>query len=173
MNRFSIRPASQADLDLLPQLERLSDESFRPMARFAPMLAQEGLTHEECHNLPPSSQVWIAQTDKPVGFVFTRDIDYFTYFGQLSVIPEAQNKGIGSALLNVAVEHCRAQGKPGLVLATFKDVSFNAPYYARRSFVPLSTGQMGPELRALARKDEKEWGRFSPRVIMGRFFSDE
>ena len=30
--------------------------------------------------------------------------------------------------------------------------------------------EMGPELLALAQEDEAEWGHFSPRVVMGRFF---
>jgi GNAT superfamily N-acetyltransferase len=170
MTKFTIREATKTDLDLLPDLEKRSDETFRAMPRFEPMLAMEGLSLEECHNLPPSTQIWIAETHKPVGFVYTCDIDDLTYFGQLSVVPEAQNRGIGSALLNVAVQKAREENKPGLVLTTFRDVAFNAPFYARRGFIELATLHMGPELTALAKEDEKQWGAFSPRVVMGRFF---
>jgi GNAT superfamily N-acetyltransferase len=171
--KFSIRVGTKADLNLLPDLENRTDQTYAQIPRFAAMFEREGLTVEQCHNLPHSSQIWMAHTDQPVGFAITRDIDDLTYLDQLSVVLEAQGREIGSALINIACEKAYVDGKRGIVLATFADVEFNGPLYAKRGFSTLSQEEMGPQLRNLAIEDEKEWGCFSPRVIMGRFFSDE
>ncbi len=171
MTDFKIRPYEKADLELLPDMENRADQIYGSLPRFAPMLEMEGLTLEQGHDLPTSTQIWVAETDGPVGFVFTRDIDDLTYFGQLSVVPEAQNRGIGSALLKVAVEAAKNDNKRGLALITYADIPWNAPYYAKHGFRALERHEMGAELLALAQEDEKEWALFSPRLVMGRFFS--
>lgn len=161
------------DLRLLPDLEERADRAYAKISRFAAMFEREGLTIEQCHNLPESSQIWIACTDQPVGFVFTRNIDNVTYLGQISVVPELQGHGIGTALMNIAIHKAQADGKPGIVLATYANVVFNGPYYAKHGFKVINKDKMGPELLQLAIDDEKEWSCFSPRIIMGRFFSNE
>ena len=170
---FSIRVGKKSDLDLLPDLENRADQAYADLPGFAPMLERPGLTIEQCHNLPTSAQIWMAERSEPVGFVFTRDIDDLAYLGQICVVPEAQRKGIGTALMNAAIAKARADGKPGIVLATYSDVVFNGPYYAKHGFKNLIHKDMGNELLALSIEDKKEWGCFSPRVIMGRFFSDD
>jgi len=134
------------------------------------MLEMDGLTPEQCRNLPASTKIWIADTDCPVGFACTWDIDDLSYLAQISVVPENQGSGIGGALLKTAMKHSRDEGKPAIVLTAYQDIPWNAPFYARHGFEVLLDTNMGPKLLELAKRDEKEWGCFSPRVVMGHFF---
>ena len=83
-NKCVIRVATKADLDLLPDLEDRADQAYKNMPRFAPMFEREGLTIEQCHNLPPSSQVWLCRFQNLGVLVpprFEPDKSYYRYFG--------------------------------------------------------------------------------------------
>jgi predicted GNAT family acetyltransferase len=56
-----------------------------------------------------------------------------------------QGKGVGRQLIACAVEHARKLGLTSLTLTTFRDVPWNAPFYARLGFEIVT--ELTPELR--------------------------
>jgi hypothetical protein len=79
------------------------------------------------------------------------------------------------------IEHLAAisavDGRPALTLTTFRDVPWNAPYYARLGFVVIDSADHGPQLRALithealrspATRNASPCGDRSPRRNRGR-----
>lgn len=68
--------------------------------------------------------------------------------GQISVLPEYQAKGIGSALLTEVIERAVAEGVPSLVLTTQTDVVWNRPWYERFGFVVVPEREWTDEMRA-------------------------
>jgi GNAT superfamily N-acetyltransferase len=85
---------------------------------------------------------------------------------ELDVHPDAVGRGLGSALLAAVCETARARGEPSLSLTTFRDVPFNAPFYARRGFRMLRPGETGPALQALLAVEAEAGLPAGPRCAM-------
>jgi predicted N-acetyltransferase YhbS len=49
---------------------------------------------------------------------------------------------VGSALVKAAINWAEAKGKAAVTLSTFRDVAFNAPWYARMGFEELDPSSM-------------------------------
>uniref|UniRef100_UPI0034DE1FD0 GNAT family N-acetyltransferase n=1 Tax=Streptomyces flavofungini TaxID=68200 RepID=UPI0034DE1FD0 len=87
---------------------------------------------------------------------------------QVSVHPRAARQGVGRALIEHVAARARAEGGAALTLTTFADVPWNAPYYARIGFRPLTEAELTPALRAV-RAHEAELGLDRwPRLCMRR-----
>lgn len=109
--------------------------------------------------------VVFAAGDPAVGFVSVDLVDGDAHIDQLSVLPERGGRGIGRDLLDRAVRWAREEGLSGVTLTTFRDVPWNAPFYARVGFEVVETP--GPELAAI-RAHERATGidAMGPRVAM-------
>ncbi len=80
----------------------------------------------------------------------------------------AARRGIGRALIDHLADRTLAQGGTALTLTTFADVPWNAPYYARIGFRPLTEAELTPALREI-RAHEAELGLDRwPRLCMRR-----
>lgn len=170
MTDFSIREATEADLNTLPMIEGMADRLYDTLPGFEAMVEMPNLSPDGYRALPKTTKIWLAENSQPLGFVYSFDMDDDAYIGQLSVIPEAARRGIGRALIATAAASAKAEGKRGLVLTTYRDVSWNGPFYEKLGFTELQTSEMGPALLAHAEADAAQWARFSPRVVMGHFF---
>ena len=156
-----VRPATDADLALLTEIESAADGVF----------AEVGIT-----DLPPAANLddfraadaVLVSGDPPIGFARIDLVLGEPYLSQLSVHPSAMRRGAGSALLEAAVRWAHQNGHDGLALATFRDVAWNAPFYALHGFVEVMP-PLTPGLE-LVRQHEKtlRLERFGPRVIMRR-----
>ena len=156
----TVRPATTADLPQLPGIERTADEIF----------ADVGIT-----GLPPAAGLdelraaaaVLVAGDPPVGFARIDLVAGEAYLGQLSVHPTAMRCGTGTALLAAAADWARDHGHPTLALATFRDVPWNAPFYARHGYVEVEPDT--PGLRQVAEHERMlRLERFGPRVLMRR-----
>lgn len=99
----------------------------------------------------------VTADDDLVGFVRIEILDDEPHMEQLSVRPDHQGRGVGAALLQAAEEWARSHGYTRITLTTFRDVSWNGPYYARRGWVLLPGHEWGPGL-ASARQHERDLG---------------
>jgi predicted N-acetyltransferase YhbS len=70
---------------------------------------------------------------------------------------EAQGKGAGRALIAGVVAEARARGLQAVTLTTFRDIPWNAPFYARCGFVEVPEAEFG-SLFTLVREREIEAG---------------
>ena len=89
------------------------------------------------------------------------------HLAQLSVHPASGRRGIGGALLTATVDLARERGFDRVTLTTYAEVPWNAPFYARHGWRPLTELTSG--LRALC-EDEVRCGldRYGPRTGMMR-----
>lgn len=86
----------------------------------------------------------IAESDSvAVGFVIHMPLDGYVYIAEIDVLPEFGGKGIGAALMAAVERAARASGAPGLSLATFRDVPWNGPWYAKFGFEPWPDAALG------------------------------
>ncbi|TMR89334.1 GNAT family N-acetyltransferase [Nonomuraea basaltis] len=110
----------------------------------------------------------LVEGDPPAGFALVGWVDGNLHLDQLAVHPDHMRQGIGGRLMAAVIDHARAAGAPHVTLTTYRDVPWNAPWYARHGFSVLPEPEWGPELRALV-EHERELGiEIAPRVVMRR-----
>lgn len=74
---------------------------------------------------------------RPVGFAAATPLDGFLHLAELSVDPDHGRIGIGRALVEAVAALAGRRGLPGVTLTTFRDIPFNAPFYARLGFLEM------------------------------------
>jgi GNAT superfamily N-acetyltransferase len=111
------------------------------------------------------ADIVFAAGDPPVGFVSVVLVDGEAHVDQLSVLPERGGRGIGRALLDRAIRWARDEGLAAVTLTTYRDVPWNAPFYARVGFEVVA--DPAPGLAAI-RAHERDTGvdAMGPRVAM-------
>ncbi len=96
------------------------------------------------------------------------EVDGAAHLEQIAVRPDLGRRGIGGALLEASCTRARAAGFGALTLTTFRDLEWNAPWYARRGFSELPREAWGPELAAQWRTEEEAGILVAPRIAMRR-----
>jgi len=69
------------------------------------------------------------------------------------VDPAHGRRGLGRALLEAVLGWAGDAGYHGVTLTTFRDVSWNAPYYERMGFRALEADEIGPGLAEIMREE--------------------
>ena len=84
------------------------------------------------------------------------------------VHPDYGRRGIGTALLTAACAYAQEHGSPWITLTTFRDLPWNAPWYARHGFTVLPEPEWGPQLARQWREEIAAGIAVLPRVVMRR-----
>jgi GNAT superfamily N-acetyltransferase len=165
-----IRPARTDDIPRIVAIEIASGEPFRDIGMIsvaddAPPTPKE-LTDFIGDGL---AIVDTDESDSPIGYIlFDALIDSRLFVEQVTIDPRQARRGIGARLLERGSDIARDLGLAGLSLTTFRDVPWNAQYYARLGFVILSENSWS---RGLESRMEAEAARGLdawPRVVMVR-----
>jgi GNAT superfamily N-acetyltransferase len=85
---------------------------------------------------------------------------------ELAVHPAHQRRGLGARLVAAVVGWARARGAAALTLSTFRDVPWNAPFYARIGFRALDPAQLPATLAALVERERAHGLPVEQRVVM-------
>jgi len=107
--------------------------------------------------------VAVDDADTPVAFVIVRRLGAEIYIEQIDVDPAHAGKRLGARLLAAMA----ARGRP-LVLSTFRDIPWNAPWYRRLGFVELPDDALAPLLAHIRREHIARGLDESQRVFMRR-----
>jgi GNAT superfamily N-acetyltransferase len=163
-----IRPARVSDIPSLSRIEREATAAFdapiRAHARTFPPLPDDAFASSV-----EASTAWVAADpdDRPVGFIACGFPDAIPFVKELSVLTTHHRRGLGSALLARAAEW--ASPWAALTLTTFRDVPFNAPFYARRGFAMFEPDKKAwPALAARLAAERSAWSGAADRVAMIR-----
>ena len=161
----AIRPALTSEIEAVREIERASASRFLGL--------MDALAADE-----PSPAVVLAARIEAGGllvadaegelaaFVMFRPVGTSLYVEQIDVLPAFERRRIGAALIDAVAERARLQGLAGLLLSTFRDVPWNAPYYRRlgfRDLEVLSSDLLAIRAEHLARGLDEE-----QRVFMSR-----
>ena len=153
-----IRLAVEADLPWLNEIEqsagrRYADLGMLDVSTF-PNRA-DGAWAPHC----ATARLWIAadDADQRVGFLGATKLGGLLFIDELAVSYEHQNRGVGAALLAAAERGARDQGLGLVVLTTFEQVPFNAPYYQRRGYAIIADDDLPVELRPVLQAERKRW----------------
>ena len=143
---ITVHPTRPGDVTALPAIERAAGERFRDYPELAWLAEGEVISAEQHLDYAERGLSWLAQAnDQPVGFILAETHVSSLFIVELSVHLDWQGKGIGRRLIACVADQARKRGLASLTLTTFRDVPWNAPFYARLGFEMITT--LTPELR--------------------------
>jgi GNAT superfamily N-acetyltransferase len=124
----------------------------------------------ELEDYRADGRAWVAVDgeDRPVAYLLGKVVDGCAHVEQVSVLPAHSGRRLGAALVDHLEDIARREGRPAITLTTFRDVPWNAPYYARLGFVVVDPAEQGPQLAALVAHEAHAIPGDAPRVAMRR-----
>jgi len=161
-----IRPARADEIDRVRDIERISASRFLGTDRAE--LADDEPTDAAtlAARIGQGGLLVAVDAQVPAAFVMFREVEGCAYVEQIDVLPSHARRGIGADLLEAVAKLARARGWPALTLSTFKDVPFNAPYYARLGFEEV--GALTPGMSEIRAEHEARGLDETTRVFMRR-----
>lgn len=164
---FQVRLARGSDLPKLAPIEeraarRFIDSPHPAMATF-PLFDSHELAA-----LADDGGVWVAvdESDEPIGFAIVGRVGAEGYLHEIDVEPAWSGRGVGRALLERVFHLARSRGHATLVLSTFVDVPWNAPFYARVGFAAVPLVAYDAPLLELSERERAAGLPMASRVIM-------
>lgn len=136
MGALSVRRAEAEDLPALLDIQAAAAARFAPLGLIAtPDGLPEAIPICAFQRASLRGLVFLAEhAHRKVGFVLCSIERPDLYLDQISVIPDASRKGVGTALLNTVSAEAARRGLWGVSLSTFRDVPWNAPFFAKQGF---------------------------------------
>jgi GNAT superfamily N-acetyltransferase len=160
-----IRPARPADYEVLRAIERRAGERFRTVGM--PEIADD--EPYSADEMAAAAVILVAtEADEPIGYALVQIVDDHAHLEQLSVLPEHGGSGVGTTLLDAVATWARSRGDEVITLTTFRHVSFNAPFYARRGFVEVPASAWSPAIERLVTTEAAHGLDPEARVVMSR-----
>ena len=145
---ITLRATTLADTAALPAIERSAGQRFLLIPELAWIADDQTISVDEHRAFAAAGMSWLAQVDEhPVGFLVAETLGSSLFIAELSLHLEWQGKGIGRRLIGYVAEQARAKGYTSLTLTTFRDVPWNAPWYARLGFEMLAEETLPAKLR--------------------------
>ncbi|HEY8004545.1 MAG TPA: GNAT family N-acetyltransferase [Phenylobacterium sp.] len=134
---------------MLPEIERSAGRAFIGSSQAA--VATDNVTPATFYApLIPQGRVWVASDDgRLIGFAACEAFQDALHLWELAVRLDAQKQGAGRALVEAVVTDAAGRGLPAVTLTTFRDIAFNAPFYARLGFAEIPEGQLNPRLASV------------------------
>ena len=143
---ITVLPTRPGDVTALPAIERAAGQRFREYPELAWLAEDEVISAEQHLDYAERGLSWLALANElPVGFILAETHVSSLFIVELSVHLDWQGKGIGRRLIACVADQARKRGLASLTLTTFRDVPWNAPFYARLGFEMITT--LTPELR--------------------------
>jgi GNAT superfamily N-acetyltransferase len=142
---FTVRNATTGDIGKLAEVERSAASVFVDFG--LAWIAEAGTTDPAVLNaLCRNGTLWVAvgPDDEPVGFLAAHQLDGSFYIAEVSVARSHQRRGIGAALIDTATRHARDSGFPCITLTTYRDLSWNGPFYSGLGFEEAAPSEPWP-----------------------------
>ena len=163
----SIEPARHDDLPKLAEVERAANRLF--VARgVAGVRSQDVTSLAELAEAREAGLLWVARRagGEPIGFALLCFADGQPHVEEIDVDPAYGRRGVGRALLETALAWARAASHRALTLTTFRDIPWNAPFYASAGFRNAAPHEIGPELAAIVQDETARGLDPRQRVVM-------
>ena len=147
---MTLRRARATDVPRLPAVEVSSGRLFEGVTLLSTADPDETLPLETLYEALRDDGLWVAvdSADRPIGFVAVTRHGDECFVAQLSVALEAQGQGLGRELMEAVIDDARARDLRAVTLTTFREVPWNAPFYARLGFRTLAESELSPHLAA-------------------------
>ena len=169
MLEHPIRPATEADLPVLREIERSAGRCFADLDMTF-VAEDEPPSIETLREYLAADRAWVStdSDDRPVAYLLAEVVDGNAHLEQVSVHAGHAHRRIGRALLDHMTEWAREKGHPAITLTTYTEVPWNGPYYERCGFRYLGDDELTPGLRAIRAAEAAHGLDQWPRACMRR-----
>jgi len=143
---YVVRLAGPEHVDQLPGIER------EAATRFGDSLPESVLSHvtpvDDLAAAQQAGLLWVAlePAGVPVGFAVASANGRRVHLEELDVLPAHGRKGVGSALVEAVEDYALKCDCAEITLTTFRDVPWNAPFYALVGFEAIPEQELDAEL---------------------------
>ncbi|UXU91483.1 GNAT family N-acetyltransferase [Burkholderia sp. S-53] len=146
-----IRPATREDAAAMAAVEVAAAQRFREIGMTDIADAEPTDTADVLARIDDGrALVAVDVQGACVGFAFYRLLDaQRLYLEELDVAPSHAGQRIGARLIEAINARAAAGGIAQVVLSTFRDAPWNAPYYARLGFRIIDDASLDATLRAI------------------------
>ena len=164
---YAIRSARGEELTLLAHIEQSAAIRFLDTP-YAFLVEAKPLPLEFVQRRFQAGQVWVAvdQQDTVIGFALTREVDGTLYLQEIDIEPKHGQKGLGSALVNTVRSWANLSDYSVMSLSTFRDISWNAPFYLKLGFRILDESELTAGFQQIRWQECESGLPISDRVIM-------
>jgi len=130
-----IRSARIEDLVTLAEIEQAAATLFRDTS-YAFLVDAEPLSLDFATQQFCAGRVWVAVDDRdtPVGYAIAQEVDGSAYLQQIDVHPAYGRRGIGRKMVERICVWANRQNYQRIFLSTFRNIEWNAPFYAKLGF---------------------------------------
>lgn len=166
--RYSIATARPQDL---AQLAAIEQAAARLLAGHAPeSVLTETTALDVLQKAQRSGHLWVALSDDvAVGFAHVEVIERnAAHLQEIDVDPRHGRRGLGTNLVMHVCEWAARNGYASVTLTSFRDVSWNMPFYARLGFTVVPRTQLSPALCAIVEGETRRGLDPARRVVMRR-----
>ena len=162
----TVRPGNRDEVPVLQRIERDADAAYADAGH--PELSDgEVIPSNVALAAIDRGDLMVAATRHgPVGWIYIGRLGPELCIGQMSVAPEFGRRGIGTMLLEYAIDQARRAGERTIVLNTQGDVPWNRPWYERHGFVVLGPEEWTPAMRTLTEQQREIGLNWNTRVHM-------
>ncbi len=144
---FSIRLALPDDAEAMTRVENDAAQLYAAEPLLAELTIPAPRTPQTYRALIARARCIVAIAgDKVIGFAACRAVGSELHLHELSVCRSRQGRGIGRRLLYAVEADARASNFRAITLDTFRDVAWNAPFYARHGYVIIDNLEGYPRL---------------------------
>jgi GNAT superfamily N-acetyltransferase len=142
------------EVHLLPTIEQSAGERFRTIPELA-WIVDDGNMSAAAHlKYVLKGTSWVAEADgQLIGFLCAEVAEKELHIWELDVRQEWQGKGIGRQLMNTALDYARSDQLQAVTLTTFREVSWNEPFYHSFGFETLTAENLSPRLEQILQEE--------------------
>jgi GNAT superfamily N-acetyltransferase len=170
---YTIRNAQSGDVPAFAQVEINAGELFKTIG--LDDLAGDFSSPDFVMSFVQTDGAFVAvHTDGTIaGFALAFMLHNAIHLQEMSVDPAHGRRGLGGQLLDAVASWARQRGYTRLTLATFRDVPWNAPFYARHGYKIVSTDKWMPGFHILREHEEQAGLPIERRCFMERILSPQ
>lgn len=163
-----IRQARHDDLAALADIERSAAAQFLDVGLGGDFV--DNVIPLDVHRLAcDEGRLWVAveETDRCVGFALALFLhDGTPLLQEIDVEPAHGRRGLGRRLVAAVADWARRRNAATLVLSTFRDVAWNAPFYASLGFTIVAEEALSTAERGLREHEAAHGLPLADRVVM-------
>lgn len=154
---FFIRLAQDDDAECIRKIELEAAKKFKGLGLIDHLLEQS-FCQEKLKELITQEQVWVVSSPTlPVGFIIMSILGQEAYLEEISVLPQYGGQGLGTKMIDTVCQWSKSKRLNSVLLSTFRNVRWNAPFYEKLGFKILCSQEWSQEMHKI-QSAEKLYG---------------
>lgn len=151
--QIDISPAVPDDVSRIIEIDLAAGQLFAPLGLLNAEALDDHVPADILLDAIGKEHLDVARVPdgKLAGFVLVSKHGKGLYLDQISVDPAYGNRGIGTQLMRHLFDKAKRLNEAEIVLSTFRDVSWNGPFYAGLGFREISRHKFEPYMHDIER----------------------